>query len=66
MNHILELRQSIGHPPILMIGGVILVFYWQNCLLMMKRSDSYLWSVASGAIKPVIEQFQPAFQTQTP
>jgi hypothetical protein len=40
MDYILQLRQYIGHRPILMVGAAILVLDEGNRLLLMKRSDS--------------------------
>ncbi len=51
MDYILELRQYIGHRPILMLGAVLLIVDEQNRLLMMKRSDSELWGVPGGAVE---------------
>jgi 8-oxo-dGTP pyrophosphatase MutT (NUDIX family) len=58
MDYILQLRQSIGHRPILMVGAAILVLDEQNRLLMMKRSDIQCWGVPGGALEPgeVIEE----------
>jgi len=52
MDYILQLRQYIGHRPILMVGAAILVIDKQNRLLMMKRSDSDCWGVPGGATEP--------------
>ncbi len=52
MDYILQLRQYIGHRPILMLGAVILVIDERNRLLMMRRSDSGLWGVPGGAVEP--------------
>jgi 8-oxo-dGTP pyrophosphatase MutT (NUDIX family) len=49
MDYILQLRQYIGHRPILMVGAAILVLDEQNRLLMMKRSDSGCWGIPGGA-----------------
>jgi ADP-ribose pyrophosphatase YjhB (NUDIX family) len=51
MDYILQLRQYIGHRPILMLGAVLLVLDEQNRLLMMKRSDSGLWGIPGGAVE---------------
>ena len=58
MDYILQLRQYIGHRPILMVGAAILVLDEQDCLLMMKRSDSGLWGIPGGATEPgaVVEE----------
>lgn len=58
MDYILQLRQYIGHRPILMVGAAILVLDEQNRLLMMKRSDSGSWGIPGGATEPgeVVEE----------
>ena len=52
MDYLLQLRQFIGHRPILMVGAAILVVDNQNCLLMLKRSDSGCWGLPGGATEP--------------
>lgn len=52
MDYILQLRQYIGHRPILTVGAVILVLDEGNRLLMVKRSDSGHWGVPGGATEP--------------
>ncbi len=52
MDYILQLRQYIGHRPILMVGAAILVLDEQDRLLMMKRSDSGCWGLPGGATEP--------------
>jgi 8-oxo-dGTP pyrophosphatase MutT (NUDIX family) len=52
MDYILQLRQFIGHRPILMVGAAILVVNAQNRLLLMKRSDSGCWGPPGGAVEP--------------
>ncbi len=49
MDYIRELRQYIGHRPILMVGAAILVVDSENRLLLMKRSDSGRWGPPGGA-----------------
>lgn len=58
MNYILQLREHIGHRPILMVGAAILILDEQNRLLMMKRSDSGCWGLPGGATEPgeVVEE----------
>src|SRR5512134_2080551 len=58
MDYILQLRQYIGHRPVLMVGAAILVLDRQERLLMMKRSDSGYWGVPGGATEPgeVVEE----------
>lgn len=52
MDYILQLREFIGHRPILMVGAAILVVNDQNCLLLMKRFDSGCWGLPGGAVEP--------------
>jgi 8-oxo-dGTP pyrophosphatase MutT (NUDIX family) len=52
MDYILQLRQLIGHRPILMVGAAILVLDDGDRLLMMKRSDSDCWGLPGGAAEP--------------
>ncbi len=52
MDYILQLREYIGHRPILMVGAAILVLDAQDRLLMMKRSDSGCWGLPGGATEP--------------
>ena len=51
MDYILQLRQYIGHRPILMVGAAILV---DNRLLLVKRSDSGRWE-PRGATEPGVK-----------
>jgi 8-oxo-dGTP pyrophosphatase MutT (NUDIX family) len=52
MDYILQLRQLIGHRPILMVGAAILVVDEHERLLLMKRSDSGCWGPPGGATEP--------------
>ena len=52
MDYILQLRQFIGHRPILMVGAAILLVDGDNRLLMMKRSDSGCWGLPGGSTEP--------------
>lgn len=52
MDYILQLRQYIGHRPILLVGAAMLVVDEQDRLLMMKRSDNQCWGIPGGAIEP--------------
>lgn len=51
MDYIQELRQFIGHRPILMLGAVTLVLNKDNHLLMMRRTDSGHWGMPGGAVE---------------
>jgi 8-oxo-dGTP pyrophosphatase MutT (NUDIX family) len=52
MDYILQLRQYIGHRPILMVGAAVLVLDNENRLLMMRRSDIGCWGIPGGSMEP--------------
>jgi len=52
MDYIIQLREYIGHRPILVVGAAILILDMQDRLLMMKRSDSGCWGLPGGATEP--------------
>jgi 8-oxo-dGTP pyrophosphatase MutT (NUDIX family) len=52
MDYILQLRQLIGHRPILMVGAAVLLVDSENRLLLMKRSDSGCWGPPGGGTEP--------------
>ena len=52
MDYIQQLRQIVGHHPILMVGAAILVVDHQDRLLLMKRADSGYWGLPGGATGP--------------
>jgi ADP-ribose pyrophosphatase YjhB (NUDIX family) len=49
MDYILQLRQYIGHRPILLVGAAVLVIDERDRLLLMKRSDNKCWGIPGGA-----------------
>lgn len=52
MDYILQLRQYIGHRPILVVGAGILLLDEQNRLLLLRRSDNGCWGIPGGSIEP--------------
>lgn len=52
MDYILQLRQYIGHRPVLLVGAAVLVLDHEYRLLMMKRSDIGCWGIPGGAMEP--------------
>ena len=52
MDYILQLRQYIGHRPILLVGAGIFILDEQDRLLLMKRSDNECWGLPGGATDP--------------
>ena len=58
MDYILQLRQFVGHRPLLMVGSGVLILNEESHLLLMKRSDSGYWSFPGGSLEPgeVVEE----------
>ena len=52
MDYILQLRQYIGHRPILLVGAGMFILDDQDRLLLMKRSDNGCWGLPGGATDP--------------
>src|SRR5512147_816128 len=52
MDYILQLRQYVGHRPLLLVGAAILVLDEQDRLLLMKRSDNQCWGIPGGSVEP--------------
>lgn len=52
MDYVLQLRQYIGHRPILLVGAGIFVVDEQDRLLLLKRSDNGCWGLPGGATDP--------------
>jgi ADP-ribose pyrophosphatase YjhB (NUDIX family) len=52
MDYILQLRQYVGHRPILLVGAAVLIIDKRNRLLLMKRSDNQCWGIPGGSIEP--------------
>jgi len=51
MEYLQELRQLVGHRPLLMVGAAVLIVDQQDHLLLMKRSDSGCWGPPGGAVE---------------
>ncbi|MEI6289838.1 MAG: NUDIX domain-containing protein [Chloroflexota bacterium] len=48
----MQLRQYIGHRPILMVGAAVLIVNEMEHILLMKRSDSGCWGPPGGSTEP--------------
>lgn len=63
MGYIHELRQLVGHRPIIMVGsGVLLVR--DNQVLLQRRKDNGLWGIPGGSLEPG-ESFEEAAIRET-
>jgi 8-oxo-dGTP pyrophosphatase MutT (NUDIX family) len=51
MEYMLELRDLVGHRPLLMVGTATLIVDSANRLLTMKRSDDGCWGLPGGGLE---------------
>ena len=49
MGYIMNLREKVGHSPLIGVGATILVFNSNNELLLNLRSDTNNWGIPGGA-----------------
>ena len=48
MSYIMNMREKVGHDPIISVGSTVLVFNKNNELLLNLRSDSNDWGIPGG------------------
>lgn len=51
MDYLLELRQHVGHAPLLMVGAATLIVDDKNRLLLLHRTDNDCWGPPGGAVE---------------
>lgn len=51
-DYVRELRQLVGHRPIIMVGAAVIILDETDRLLLMKRSDNGCWGLPGGALEP--------------
>ena len=49
MGYIMNLREKVGHSPLIGVGATILVFNSNNELLLNLRSDTNNWGIPGGS-----------------
>ena len=49
MGYIMNLREKVGHDPLIGVGATILVFNNKNELLLNLRSDTNTWGIPGGS-----------------
>jgi 8-oxo-dGTP pyrophosphatase MutT (NUDIX family) len=52
MDYIKDLRRSVGHAPLLMVGTTVLIVAPRGRLLLLERSDNQCWGPPGGALEP--------------
>ena len=58
MSYLSNLRQFVGHQPLLMVGATVFVLDERDRLLLLKRVDNESWGPPGGAVEPgeVVEE----------
>jgi 8-oxo-dGTP pyrophosphatase MutT (NUDIX family) len=52
MDYIKELRERIGHWPVILVGAAVLIVDSENKLLLFKRTDNGCWGPPGGMMEP--------------
>lgn len=50
-NYIMDLRQIVGHRPLLQVGASVIVEDCHERILLQKRSDNHCWGYAGGSVE---------------
>lgn len=50
-NYIMDLRQIVGHRPLLQVGASVIVVDTENRVLLQLRSDNHCWGYAGGSVE---------------
>lgn len=50
-NYILDLRQIVGHRPLLQVGASIIVEDGEGRVLLQRRRDNHCWGYAGGSVE---------------
>ena len=50
-NYIIDLRQIVGHRPLLQVGASVIVEDGQGRLLLQLRSDNHCWGYPGGSVE---------------
>ena len=51
MGYISDLRDKLGHVPIIMASAGVLIFNEKGQLLLQRRSDNHLWAYPGGSME---------------
>ncbi len=52
MSYLTDLRQHVGHSPLLIVGASVFVLDENNRLLLLLRVDNRCWGPPGGAVEP--------------
>lgn len=52
MDYIQQLRQLVGHFPLILVGAGVLILDEQQRLLLLRRTDNACWGIPGGALEP--------------
>ncbi len=52
MGYVADLREYVGHTPLILVGATLLVLDEQDRLLLIRRTDTGDWGVPGGTMEP--------------
>lgn len=52
MGYVEELRAIVGHRPLILVAGVVMVFDAAGRLLLIQRTDDGVWGLTGGLMEP--------------
>ncbi|VDG32491.1 phosphohydrolase [Lactobacillus sp.] [Lactiplantibacillus mudanjiangensis] len=52
MGYVLDLRQQVGHQPLVVVGAALLATNAVGQLLLVKRTDNQCWGLPAGSTEP--------------
>ena len=50
-DYIMDLREIVGHRPLLQVGASVIVEDAQGRILLQKRADNHCWGYAGGSVE---------------
>ncbi|MFC6294399.1 NUDIX hydrolase [Lactiplantibacillus daoliensis] len=52
MGYVLDLRQKVGHQPLVVAGAAVIACNAADEILLVKRTDNQLWGLPAGSTEP--------------
>jgi len=52
MGYVLNLRQKVGHQPLVVAGAAVIACNAADEILLVKRTDNQLWGLPAGSTEP--------------
>lgn len=52
MSYIRDLRQLVGHRPLILVGSIVMIFDEENRILLHHRTDDHTWDFPGEYMEP--------------